>query len=1002
MPPVIAAIVAIGAAIAGSISVGSVLTAVIGTVLSVGLNLGAAALSKKQAKTGNIKDAGSRITISQSAVDTHKIIYGRIRVSGTLLVSQTLDLPNRANNFLFFYIALAGHEVDGFEQFWVDEKEATVNEFGQITNMYQSLENRPRIELIRYSGLDNQSVDILTPLMTPDFRMRGLAVERVELVWDRTAFPNGVPQFSETIRGRKLYDPRAATVSVVGENLSGVITTVTAHGLSTNDSIWVVSGTDGKAGEKRVNAVLGDFQLTLRDPYSGSEGNVTLSLGSGDKLSKMAWSDNWALVVRDYLSNPQWGLGSRQSEIDDASVIAAANISDETVTLADSTTEKRYTANGVVDTADGPFDILEALRTAGGPGVITWTQGTWKIIAAAYSSPVATITADWLAGDIQIQARSSRKDLFNAVKGVYVAPDKDWQPTDFPPVTNSFYQAQDAGERIYKDIQFPFTTSVATAQRLAKIILERGRQQIVATLPCNLRALQLGIGDTVALTLPDLGWNAKVFRVENWQMNQEDGIQLTLKEESASAYAWNNGEETTIDDAPDTNLPDPNTVFPPGNPIVTEALYITTDGSGVKSKANLSWAESTTFNIDRYVVDYRLTSSEVYTPAGETIFSSLDVFDLAPGVYEFRVRAISLMGAISPSSSTTKEFFGLSASPADIENFGMAAINNQAHLSWNQVSDLDVRIGGYIRLRWSSQSGAGWSDGVDLGDALSGMSTNAVVPLLAGTYMLKAVDSTGNESVNAALIDTDVVNIQQMSSVATVAEAPGWSGTKTNMVVALDDSLQLDGTPGAIELSGEYIFAAPLDLGAVYTARAYITQTSEVFDTTSVFDDADGLFDDREGLFDGADTSAVKLEFFVKTTPSDPAGSVPTDGLWNDWRKFVVGDFTARAYWIKAVITNMKASNNIAIDDLGLNVEVPIREEHFDDEAINSAGTLITYATPFWSRPAVGTTVQGASSGDTVSLTHSLSGSMYTGVTVQILNSGSGVGRTVDIVARGH
>jgi hypothetical protein len=1004
MPPVIAAVAAIGAAIAASVSVGSVVTAIIGTAISIGLNIGASLLSKKQAKTGNTQDAGSRLTISQSAVDSHKIVYGRVRVSGTLVVSNSLDFAGVRNYLLFFYIVLAAHEIDGFEELWINSELATVAENGNITNLFLMSNGTYTIHIWQHKGLDNQSVDLTltSPPMTSDFRMRGLAAIKLQLTWNRNAYPGGVPQFSQTVRGRKLYDPRATTINVVGESASGVVTTQTDHGLSTNDSLWVASSTDGKSREVRINAVLGDKQLTLRDPYSGSESTIKLKLGSGDKLSKMVWSQNWALVVRDYLSNPQWGMGSRQSEIDDASVIAAANISDETITLADGSTEKRYTANGIVDTADNPFDILEALRTAGGPGIITWTQGKWKIIAASYSSPVATITTDWLAGDVQVQARHPRQELFNAVKGVYVAPDKDWQPTDFSPITNAFYQAQDFGERIYKDVQFSFTTSNPAAQRLAKIILERGRQQIIVTLQCNLRALQVGIGDNVYLTLSDFGWTNKVFSIQRWEMNQEDGIKLTLQEESAAAYAWNNGEETTVDDAPDTNLPNPREMIQPGNPTVTENLYATNDGSGLKSKASLSWGESASFNIDRYVVDYRLVSSGEYTPAGETIFTTLDVFDLSPGIYEFRIRAVSLVGVISQPSSTIKEFFGLSAPPADISNFAMAAINNQAHLSWNQAIDLDVKIGGYIRLRWASQISALWSDGIDLGEALPGTATTAVVPLLAGTYMLKAVDSSGTESDNPAFIETNIVNIQQMTSVATISDSPTWPGTKTNTIVAMDGSLQLDGAAGAIELSGDYIFAAPLDLGAVYTARVYITQSSEVFDTTSLFDDADGLFDDRDGLFDGADISAVRLEFFIKTTNDDPTGTVPADSIWSEWKKFVVGDFNARAYWLKAVITNYKASYNIAIDELGLNIELPSREESFDDASISSTGTLITYNKPFYTRPAIGHSIQSAVSGDTINLAHSTSGGKYVGVTVQILNSGTGVDRIVDVIVRGY
>jgi hypothetical protein len=303
-----AIIKAVSQFIFGSFTPLGIFKAILGPVLSIGLTVGAGLLSKKSSKTGNAQDAGTRLTISQSAVDSHKIVYGRVRVSGTLVVSNSLDYAGVRNYLLFFYIVLAAHEIDGFEELWINSELATIAENGNITNIFLKSNGQYTIHIWRHLGLDNQHVDLTltTPPMTSEFRMRGLAVSKFQLTFDRNAYPSGVPQFSETIRGRKLYDPRGFTRAVSGENTTGIITLEEAHGYSENESVWIISDDDRKAGEVKVNAVLGDYQLTLRDPYSGSEANITRQLGPGDKLSKMFWSDNWALVVRDYLTNPQW------------------------------------------------------------------------------------------------------------------------------------------------------------------------------------------------------------------------------------------------------------------------------------------------------------------------------------------------------------------------------------------------------------------------------------------------------------------------------------------------------------------------------------------------------------------------------------------------------------------------------------------------------------------------------------------------------------------------
>src|SRR3546814_10333437 len=78
-------------------------------------------------------------------------------------------------------------------------------------------------------------------------------------------------------------------------------------------------------------------------------------------------------------------------------------------------------------------------------------------------------------------------------------------------VTNATYLAEDNDERIWKDIDLPFTTSAATAQRLAKIDLERARQQMTTVWPCKLTAMRVQAGEVVKLTNSRFGWSEKPF-----------------------------------------------------------------------------------------------------------------------------------------------------------------------------------------------------------------------------------------------------------------------------------------------------------------------------------------------------------------------------------------------------------------------------------------------------------------------------------------------------------
>ena len=53
----------------------------------------------------------------------------------------------------------------------------------------------------------------------------------------------------------------------------------------------------------------------------------------------------------------------------------------------------------------------------------------------------------------------SKKELFNAVKGLYSEPANDHQPQNYPILTNSSFQSEDNNERIYAEFDYPFTNS---------------------------------------------------------------------------------------------------------------------------------------------------------------------------------------------------------------------------------------------------------------------------------------------------------------------------------------------------------------------------------------------------------------------------------------------------------------------------------------------------------------------------------------------------------------
>lgn len=318
------------------------------------------------------------------------------------------------------------------------------------------------------------------------------------------------------------------------------------------------------------------------------------------------YSTNSALCLRHYLllAKADGGLGASASEIDEAAVQTAANVCDESVNLNPSGTESRYTTNGIVDTATAPGVVIEGLCSAMA-GVCPYISGKFKPKAGAHTASVFSFTEDDIVGAVQFQTRDSMRDAFNGVKGTYVTADNDYQVSDFPPVVNSTYTTEDGGSRIWKDITLGFTTSSATAQRIAKIELERSRQDIVVTIETKLGAIDAHAGDVVDLTLARYGWTNKLFEVTSFQFvvgeNADGptlGLRWTLRETAAAVWDWSSGEETVVDVAPNTDLPDLYTVATLSGLTLSQAGFLQTDGTW-QPRLLATWTAAT----DTYVLN---------------------------------------------------------------------------------------------------------------------------------------------------------------------------------------------------------------------------------------------------------------------------------------------------------------------------------------------------------------------------------------------------------------
>ncbi len=506
------------------------------------------------------------------------------------------------------------------------------------------------------------------------------------------------------------------------------------------------------------------------------------------RIDSWEWSDNAALIAYDYMTDTRFGCAIPATQIDTQSIEDAADVCDELVTLADASTETRYTINCAFDCDSDKRAVLEDMRLAMA-GRILRQGDKWRIMPGKYRAPTLTLTQDDLRGPINIQTNLSRSDLFNKVTGTFIDKRKNFEESDFPPVKNDLYRDLD-GEELIHDIALGFVTSHTRAQRIAKIFLEYARQSVLVRAAFSLKAWNLLVTDTVNLSIEKYGWQPKIFEVLSFSIEEDDGsiiVILELKETASAIWDWDAGSETNYDIAPNTSLPNPFNVRAPTNLVLssgTDQLYKRLDGT-IFTRLKIAWSAPSDSFITAggtYEIQYKKTADADWIfaatiPGSQLFYFLLDVHDGQS--YDVRVRSKNGLNVVSAWLEGAHTIIGKTAAPSNVENFNASADDYGILLRWNEVTDLDV-------LNYEIRIGATWDTATFL--AITSGSNYRWLVQLAQTYTftIKAIDTSGNYSTTAtaATLTIDAPNMPEVSARLSGENLIlSWLDTKTKFAI---------------------------------------------------------------------------------------------------------------------------------------------------------------------------------------------------------------------------
>jgi len=810
---------------------------VIGAVGAATIALGAAALRALMPKPPSFGNRGYQTTAFGSALD-HQIIYGKMRVGGVRIYDEATGTNNK---YLHRIVAVAGHEIEAFDDIYINDEVITLDGSGNVTSPSR-YNGKVRIKL--HLGGSDQAADSFlvseSVHWTSEHRLRGIAYMYIRLQFDADAFPNGIPEITSTISGKKVYDPRTSTT---------------------------------------------------------------------------VWSDNPALCLRDYLTS-SYGISEATANIDDTLVISAANVCDQTNTDAGTT---RYTCNGAFTTASTPYDMINSLLTSM-DGSLWYAQGKWRMKPAYWTTPVLDLNEDDLRSNISVSTRHSRRNNFNAVKGTFRGEESNWQTTDYPQVTNADFVTADNGQESVADVDLPFTDNSVEARRIARISLERNRQQLTVSASFGLKTLQVQVGDNIRLTNSRFGWTNKEFEVVSWSFGLTEGLdlqtQMTLRETAESVY--DEVDDGVVYERDNTTLLSPFDVPTVGISVVAVAQV---SNQKVSNIAVATVTSGRSEAVDHVEVEYKLSTESTFSSFGQGQLGEFRVRDLEVSDYDFRARAVNTFGIKGEFTTVLDvEINAFIGDPSDISSLTTELSGGTLFLSWPPVPDADLSH--YEVKHNSNTTGATWGNSTTIIEKIARPGTSATVPARSGTFLIRAYDKEGNFSAG---VTTSVVlssELPQLGQTDTQTEDPGFSGTKTNTTV-ISSNLEIDDTSAASP-TGEYLFSNYIDTGSSRNARVTGIRTfTRGYDNgTLLWDNIPQNFDTWPGNFDTwtdetADFGDVSIAVYVSATPDNPASS-PTWGSYVPANGAIV---VGRAFRFKAILNSTNTNFTPVVSALSATVE---------------------------------------------------------------------------------
>ena len=914
----------------------STVTGYLLTSMAASMVLGALAPKPKFGSIGQI-NRGYSVLTTGSALD-HQIIYGKMRVGAARLFDHTTGGDNK---FLHRVLGFAGHEIEAFETIYINDEVATIDSSGNVTSPARY---SGHINIYTHLGAADQEADsnLVSAVTdwTAEHRLRGIAYLYCKFNFDADAFPNGVPEITAVIKGKKVYDPRTAATAWSDNPALCVRDYILSTGYGLGEAAVNIDDTAVTAAAN----ICDQTNTTASTTRYTCNGAFTTAIQPGEFLTNILTSMSGTL----WYAQGKWRMKA-------GAFTSSAMSLDENDLRSGITVSTRHSRRDNFNEIKGTFKGDESNYQ-----VTDFPPVTNSAFVTADNGQVTVADVELPFTDNSIEARriarimleSNRQQL--TIRASFGMRSLALQVGDTVAITNTrfgwsgkLFQIAEwkfgLGDELGFGVEMTLKETAASVYDEIDdgIVYERDNTTLLSpfevpsvgiTIDTDLRRVR---GKVMSVMLVNLtASNVLADQIEA-QFKKSSDTNFTPLSVSNKTNGTLQAEAFGVEDGfYDVRARAINALGVRGEFNTVSNFYIDAlgavpadvtnfDGQTVGSTLHLNWTPVSDLDLAHYVIRYSSqTSGATYSAAEDLaqVVSSSSSLSVPAVAGTYFIKAVDDTTSGSNVSANAASFVITNVNLGDL-NVVQALTENP---SFSGVKSDVVVTGNKLKL---AQAGINFDDATGLFD-----------------------DRAGN----------------------------------------------FDGDFSGFASSGIYYFASDLDLGQKYTSRISNNVTVERSDETNLFDSAQGLFDSRAGLFDGEPTAFddVSVSVQVRHTNDDPTGT-PT---YSDWASFTVADVTARALQFRAVLSSTDTNVTPLVSALSTSIDMEDRTESGAD--IVFTGTkAVTFSTPFKATPAIGLSLANLTDGDRYTITNKT----RNGFTINTFTGGSAStnSATLDFVAKG-